>query len=84
MRFLEQLRSWISRAETASNKLEYTALDGVHRAEEAVDHATGGRFYDTLERADEEADELLDRVGLGEQDEEPKPPGDAREQPPRA
>ena len=83
MGFLERLRSWISRAETASNELEYTALDGVHRAEDAVDHATGGRFYDTLERADEEADELLDRVGLGE-DEEPQPPQDEPEQPPRA
>ena len=83
MGFLERLRSWISRAETASNELEYTALDGVHRAEDAVDHATGGRFYDTLERADEEADELLDRVGLGE-DEEPATPGDEPEQPPRA
>jgi hypothetical protein len=82
MGILERLRSWISRAETASNELEYTALDGVHRAEDAVDHATGGRFYDTLERADEEAGELFDRVGLGDH-EEPQQPADGSEQPPR-
>lgn len=66
MGLLERLRAWIWRAEERSNELEYTALEGVHRAEDAVDEATGGRFYDALERADEEAGELLDKLGLDE------------------
>ena len=80
MSFLERLRGWISRAETATNEVDYRALDSVHRAEDRVDEATGGRFYDTLERADEEAGEILDRVGLGDHDEDGGPP----DAPPRA
>lgn len=77
MGLLERFRAWIWRAEEKSNQLEYGALDAVHHVEDRVDEATGGRFYDTLERADEQAGELLDRVGLGEEDragDEPPPP----------
>jgi hypothetical protein len=79
MGWLDRFRAWIWRTEEKSNQLEYGALDRLHHAENRVDEATHGRFYDTLERADEEADELLDRVGLGDEDE---PPGDAPGQPP--
>lgn len=74
MRLLDRLRSWIWKAEETANEVEYAALEQVHRAEDRVDEATGGRFYDTLERADEEADELLERAHLeGLPDGEPTP-----------
>ena len=66
MGLLDRFRAWIWRAEEKSNELEYGALDRLHHAEDRVDEATHGRFYDTLEKADEEAGDLLDRVGLGE------------------
>jgi hypothetical protein len=71
MGLLNRFRAWIWRTEERSNELEYGALDAVHHAEDRVDDATHGRFYDTLEKADEEAGELLDRVGLGD-DEPPR------------
>jgi hypothetical protein len=71
MGLLDRFRAWVWRAEERSNELEYEALDAVHRAEDRVDEATGGRFYDALEKADEEAGELLDRVGLDDEDEPP-------------
>jgi hypothetical protein len=64
MGLIDRLRGWIWRAEEASNELEYAALDAVHQAEDAVDERTGGRFYDALEHADEEAGEALERLGL--------------------
>jgi hypothetical protein len=70
MGLLDRLRGWIWRTEEASNELEYAALDAVHHAEDAVDERTGGRFYDALERADEEAEEALERLGL--EDDEPE------------
>jgi hypothetical protein len=75
MGWLDRFRAWIWRTEKASNELEYGALDAVHRAEDRVDEATHGRFYDAVERADEEAEELLERLGLDddESSEEPKP-----------
>jgi hypothetical protein len=68
MGFLDRFRAWIWRTEKRSNELEYGALDRLHHAEDRVDEATHGRFYDTLERADDEAGELLDRFGLGDED----------------
>ena len=68
MGLLDRLRGLIWRAEEASNELEYAALDAVHHAEDAVDDRTGGRFYDALEKADEEAGEALERLGLDEPD----------------
>lgn len=72
MGLLARFRAWVWRTEERSNELEYGALDAVHRAEDEVDEATHGRFYGALEKAEEEAGELLDRVGLGD-DEEPEP-----------
>ena len=43
---------------------DYAALDAVHHVEDRLDDATGGRFYDTVEKADEEAEELLDKLHL--------------------
>jgi hypothetical protein len=68
MGLLNRLRRLIWRAEEASNRLEYAALDAVHHAEDAVDEHTGGRFYDTLEKADEEAEELSAKLHLDEQE----------------
>lgn len=47
---------------------DYAAMDAVHRAEDRIDDATGGRFYDAVEKADEEAGELLERLHLDEPD----------------
>jgi hypothetical protein len=66
---LDRLRRLIWRVEEASNELEYTALDAVHHAEDAVDDRTGGRFYDALEKTDEEAEEVLEKLHLDERDE---------------
>jgi hypothetical protein len=77
MGWLDRLRGWIWRTEERSNKLEYRALDTVHHAEDAVDHATHGRLYHALDRADEGAEEILEGIGLDEEDEE-KPPPPAR------
>jgi hypothetical protein len=65
---LDRLRRLIWRAEEASNELEYSALDAVHHAEDAVDERTGGRFYDALEKTDEEAEEVLEKLHLDERD----------------
>lgn len=43
---------------------ELGVLAAVHRAEDAVDEATGGRFYDAVEKIDEEADELGEKLHL--------------------
>lgn len=70
MGLLESIRRLFGRAEQAMNEADYAALDAVHRAEDRLDDATGGRFYDTVEKADEEAGELLERLHLdGEADE---------------
>jgi len=64
MSWLERVRGWIWKVEESSNKLEYAALDEVHKAEEAIDDRTGGRLSDALERIDEESEELLERLHL--------------------
>jgi len=69
MGLLNRLRRLIWRAEEASNRLEYAALDAVHHAEDAVDERTGGRLYDTLEKADEEAEELSAKLHLDDDEE---------------
>ena len=43
---------------------DYAALDAVHRVEDRLDDATGGRFYDAVEKTDEEAGDLLERLHL--------------------
>ncbi len=64
MGLLDAIRRLFGRAETALNEADYAALETMHHVEDRVDDATGGRFYDTVEKADEEAGELLDRLHL--------------------
>ena len=71
MGLLDRFRAWVWRTEERSNELEYGALDAMHRVEDRVDEATGGRFYDALEKADEEAGELLGHVGLDDDEDTP-------------
>jgi hypothetical protein len=75
MSLLDSIRRLFGRAEDAMTEADYAALDAVHDVEDRLDHATGGRFYDAVEKADEEAGELLERLHL---DGEPRdePPGD--------
>jgi hypothetical protein len=56
MELLDRFRRWIWRTEEASNELEYRALDAVHEAEDELDERTHGRFYDTLEKIDDDGD----------------------------
>jgi hypothetical protein len=67
MELLGRIRRLFGHAEDAMNKADYAALDVVHHAEDRIDEATGGRFYDAVEKADEEAGELLDRLHLDEE-----------------
>lgn len=64
MGVLDSIRRLFGRAGNALNEADYAALDTVHHVEDRLDDATGGRFYDTVEKADEEAEELLDRLHL--------------------
>jgi hypothetical protein len=67
MGLLESIRRLFGKAEDAMNHADYAALDAVHHAEDRLDDATGGKFYDAVEKADEEAGELLERLGLDEE-----------------
>jgi hypothetical protein len=72
MGLLDSIRRLLGRAENAMNEVDYAALDAVHQAEDRIDEATGGRFYDSVEKADDEAGELLERLHLdGEPGERP-------------
>ena len=64
MGLLDSIRRLFGRAEDAMNDVDYAALDAVHQAEDRIDDATGGRYYDAVEKADEEAGELLERLHL--------------------
>jgi hypothetical protein len=64
MGLLDYIRRLFGRAEDAMNEVDYAALDAVHGAEDRIDEATGGRYYDAVEKADEEAGELLERLHL--------------------
>lgn len=70
MGVLDRFRAWFSRAEQKANELDYAMLDEVHRAETAIDERTGGRLYDAMEKADEEAGDVLDYLGLGDEPED--------------
>ena len=70
MALLESIRRLFGRAEQALDQADYAALDAVHRAEDRLDDATGGRYYDTVEKADEEAGEILERLHLDDEPEE--------------
>ncbi len=74
MGLLETIRRLLGRADETLTEAEYAALDVVHDAEDRVDDATGGRFYDAVERADEEAGEVLDRLHLDNELGEPEAP----------
>jgi hypothetical protein len=73
MRLLESIRRLLGRAESTMNEADYAALDAVHRAEDRLDEATSGHFYDAVEKADEEAGELLDRLHLDDDRSEQSP-----------
>ena len=64
MGVVDAIRRLFGRAENAMTEADYAALETMHQVEDRVDDATGGRFYDTVEKADEEAGELLDRLHL--------------------
>jgi hypothetical protein len=70
MGLLDPIRRLFGRAETALNEVDYAALDTVHHAEDRLDVATGGRFYDTVEKTEEESGELLERLHLDREPEE--------------
>ena len=64
MGVVDAIRRLFGRAENAMTEADYAALETMHEVEARVDDATGGRFYDTVEKADEGAGELLDRLHL--------------------
>ena len=64
MGVLDSIRRLFGRADRAMTEADYAAIDAVHNVEDRVDDATGGRFYDAVEKADEEAGELLERLHL--------------------
>lgn len=68
MSWLERFRQFVLRTEERANTLEYSVLDELHDAEDAIDERTGGRFYDTREDLDERSEHLLERLGLDEED----------------
>jgi hypothetical protein len=70
MGLLDPIRRLFGRAGSAMTEADYAALDAVHHAEDRLDEATGGRFYDAVEKADEEAGDLLDRLHLDEESDE--------------
>ena len=71
MSLLDSIRRLFGRADDVMTEADYAALDAVHDVEDRLDHATGGRFYDAVEKADEEAGELLERLDLdGEPDDD--------------
>ena len=74
MGLLDSIRRVFGRAENAMNEADYAALDAVHGVEDRLDEATGGRFYDAVEKADEEAGELLERLHLDDDAAESRPP----------
>ncbi len=75
MGLLDSIRRLFGRAEDAMNEVDYAAMDAVHHAEDRIDDATGGRYYDTVEKADEEAGDLLERLHLdGDPGQEEPPP----------
>ncbi len=64
MGVLDSIRRLFGRADQAMTEADYAALDAMHGVEDRLDDATGGRFYDAVEKADEEAGELLEKLRL--------------------
>lgn len=73
MGLFDAIRRLFGRAEEVANEVDYAVLETVHRAEDALDHATDGRLYDAIEKIDEEADELGARLHLDDPRLEEKP-----------
>jgi hypothetical protein len=73
MGVLDSIRRLFGRADQAMTNADYAAIDAVHNVEDHVDEATGGRFYDAVEKADEEAGELLERLHLEDEPEGDRP-----------
>jgi hypothetical protein len=74
MGIVDSIRRLFGRADDALTEADYAALDAVHDVEDRLDEATGGRFYDAVEKADAEAGELLERLHLeGEPEDETRP-----------
>ena len=67
MGVVDSIRRLFGRADRAMTNADYAAIDAVHHMEDRVDEATGGRFYDAVEKADEEAGELLERLHLDQE-----------------
>jgi hypothetical protein len=79
MGILDSVRRLFGRADRAMTQADYAAIDAVHDVEDRLDDATGGRFYDAVEKADEEAGELLERLHLDDDPEGESPTtGDTR------
>jgi hypothetical protein len=76
MGVLGRLRRWLGRIDDATTEVELSTLEGMHRAEDAVDEATGGRLYGVLDKADEEAEALHARLHPGEDEQEGTEPDD--------
>ena len=70
MAFLDSIRRLFGRADQAMTQADYAAIDAVHHVEDRLDDATGGRFYDAVEKADDEAGELLERLHLDHEPDE--------------
>ncbi len=73
MGVLDSIRRLFGRADQAMTEADYAALDAMHGVEDRLDDATGGRFYDAVEKADDEAGELLEKLRL---DDEPDAGGE--------
>ena len=88
MGVVDAIRRLFGRTENAMTEADYAALETMHNVEDRVDDATGGRFYDTVEKADEEAGELLDRLHLdnelGGDEGDASPEASTGERPPAA
>ena len=55
MGIVDSIRRLFGRADRAMTEADYAAIDAVHDVEDRLDDATGGRFYDAVEKADEDA-----------------------------
>jgi hypothetical protein len=76
MGLLDPIRRLFGKADKAMTAADYAAIDAVHHVEDRVDEATGGRYYDAVEKADEEAGELLERLHLDHEPEAREPGAD--------
>ncbi len=64
MGLLDVIRGLFGRVGDVADAVDHAVLDAVHKAEDAVDEATGGKYYDAVEKLDEEANELGEKLHL--------------------